>query len=150
MIYHDGSGLFPDVGIGLESSSSTEIYNNTIYLDHDLYSNAIEYRFSGTSGTLIANNLTNKLITSRDGGTATLQSNRTDALAAWFVDPPAGDLHLVRPGAPEVVDKGSVLPDLTDDFDGDRRPCGHGMEIGADEEPVPWFNPCIPLLILDD
>ena len=149
MIYHDGSGAFADVGIGIESSSDTQIYNNTIYFNHDRYLNAIEYRFGGTYGTTIANNLTNKLITSRNGGTATLESNRTDAQPGWFVNPFSGDLHLADPGAIEVVDQGHTLSGLVNDFDGDRRPQGRGIEIGADELVIPSPNPGIPLLLLN-
>jgi len=52
MIYHSGSGEFPDAGIGIESSSDTWIYNNTIIMNHSRYNNAIEYRFTGTTNTI--------------------------------------------------------------------------------------------------
>lgn len=132
MIYHDGSGEFPDVGIALESSSDTQIYNNTVILNHTLHPNAIEYRFSDTIRTHIANNVTNKLITSRDGGTATVESNLTSARLSWFVNPSAGDLHLAHK-IKSVVNQGIVITGLTNDFDGDRRPLQGGIDLGADE-----------------
>jgi hypothetical protein len=149
MIYHNGSGAYADVGIGIESSTNTQIYNNTIYFDHNRYSNAIEYRFSETYGAYIANNLTNKLITSRDGGTGILESNITHAKPDWFVNPSCGDLHLTGT-IKEVVDQGTIISGLIDDFDGDSRPRGSGIDIGADEVATKAFNSGIYLLLLNE
>lgn len=131
MIYHDTSEGFADVGIGLESAPGARVYNNTIYHEHT-YPNAIEYRFPATTDVLIANNLTNRAITSRDGASAALTHNLTDAVSGWFVNPAAGDLHLAYE-VPAVVDQGTDIDGLTDDFDGDHRPRGQGIDIGADE-----------------
>jgi len=78
-LYNDGSGLFNDVGISLETSPGTKVYNNTIYID---YPNAIEYRYTSTNNVEITNNLCNKLITSRNGDQATLTTNLTTAQSA--------------------------------------------------------------------
>jgi hypothetical protein len=69
IIHHDNGHPFADVGIGLETSPGTKIYNNTIYMLHD-YPNAIEYRYKETVNVYIKNNFTNKSITSRDGAQA--------------------------------------------------------------------------------
>jgi len=132
MIYHDAHHQnTADVGIGLENASEAWVYNNTIHFEQN-YPNAIEYRFSGTHSGIIANNLTNKSIASRDGGDAILQTNLTNAQASWFINVGSGNLHLSSPIL-AVVDQGSLIQGLTGDIDGDARPQGGGIDIGADE-----------------
>jgi hypothetical protein len=131
MIYHDASEGFADVGIAVESAPGAQVYNNTVFFEHG-YPNAIEYRYEATTGGLIVNNLTNRDIMARDGATATVSSNVTYAENTWFVDPAAGDLHLTL-SVPPVDNLGEAVPGLTDDFDGEARPQGAGIEIGADE-----------------
>ena len=74
----------------------------------------------------------NKQIISRDGGTGTVTNNVTNAAAAWFVAPASGNLHLAS-AVSTVVDKGKTISGLTDDFDGDARPAGAAIDLGADE-----------------
>ena len=130
MIYNDGTGVFPDVGIGLETSPNTKVYNNTIFIT---YSNAIEYRFAATTQVDIINNLTNQAITSRNNGEASLENNITNAEESYFIDPPSGNLRLIAPIA-DVVDQGTNLPsDVSDDIDQTPRPQGSAFDIGAHE-----------------
>ncbi len=130
MIYNNGSGQFSDVGIGLETSPNTKVYNNTVYVAAQ---NAIEYRFTATSGVDIKNNITNKPITSRDGAKASLQTNVNNAQASWFVNLTLGDLHLAT-GIVSVVDMGTNLSGyVSNDIDKTTRPQGIGFDIGADE-----------------
>jgi hypothetical protein len=131
MIYHDTSEGFADVGIGLETAPSVQVYNNTIYHEHS-YPNAIEYRFPATTNVLVANNLTNKSIQARDGATGTDTCNVMTAAPGWFVDITAADLHLSYE-IPPVIDQGMAIAGLIADFDGDTRPQGPGYDIGADE-----------------
>ena len=128
MIYNDGTRPFSDVGISLESCPNTKIYNNTIYVD---YSNAIEYRFSATTNVEIANNLTNKLIRSRNGGTGNVSSNYTVAQSSWFLNPSIGALRL-NANIPLVVDAGINIADVTMDIDQVLRPQSL-YDIGAHE-----------------
>lgn len=118
-----------DVGIGLENASHVKVYNNTVYTEN--YFNSIEYRFSGTQATII-NNLTNKNISARNGGSAVTANNISNAQASWFVNPSGGDLHLVSPIA-SVVDQGETLTGVNEDVDCEARPQGAAYDIGADE-----------------
>ncbi|MGH8324034.1 MAG: hypothetical protein ACRETD_09600, partial [Steroidobacteraceae bacterium] len=132
MIYHDANmGQFADVSIDLETSPGTQVYNNTIFTNH-AYPHSIEYRWSATNGVLIANNLANRPVSARDGATGTAGSNVENAVASWFVDTTAGDLHLASAVA-GVVDAGQPVTGLVDDFDGHHRPVGNGFDIGAHE-----------------
>ena len=129
MIYNNGSGIFDDVGIGLETSPDTKVYNNTIYID---YPNAIEYRFATTTNVDISNNLTNKLIKSRNGGQATLTTNYTSAQSNWFVNLSSGDLRL-NSNNTTVVDQGITLSYVAVDIDQTPRPQSISFDIGAHE-----------------
>jgi hypothetical protein len=132
IIYHaSGNGSYADVPIGIETCPNTQIYNNTIFLENG-YPNAIEYRFSATKNLSICNNLTNRNILARDGGSATLSKNVTNAVSSWFKALASGDLHLAS-AVSSVVDAGQAISGLTDDFDSQSRPAGAGIDIGADE-----------------
>lgn len=132
IIYHaSGNGSFADVPIGLETSPNTQVYNNTVYLENG-YPNAIEYRFAATSGVTLRNNLTNRSILARDGATGTLSNNLTAAAPHWFADVSQGNLHLVS-GSTPANNTGISISGLTDDFDGNARPQGGGIDVGADE-----------------
>jgi hypothetical protein len=48
-----------------------------------------------------------------------------------LVDPPQGDCHLSA-GSP-AIDTGAVIAGLVDDFDGETRPQGAEIDIGAFE-----------------
>lgn len=137
-IYHSNNlGLFADVGIAVHNSPDTQIYNNTIFQEHD-YPSAIEYRFAGSTNVLIANNLSNRSIAQLDGASGSVDANVIDASKDWFADPTTGNLHLNN-HILGVVDSGIAVDGLTDDIDGDTRLSGE-IDIGADElatVPVP-------------
>jgi hypothetical protein len=132
MIYHAaGKGQFTDTGIALTESPNTQVYNNTIFMQND-FPWAIDYRFSSTKNVQIINNLTNKSIINRDGGSGTVTKNITNSTANWFINPSSGDLHLAT-SVSAAVDAGQLISGLSDDFDSQSRPQGPGFDIGADE-----------------
>jgi Right handed beta helix region len=130
-IYRDASFAGGDVGIGVSDSPGTRVLNNTVLIG-GAYPNAIEYRFPGTTGVVVANNLTDKAITARNGASAELITNCTSATADLFVNPGVADLHL-RATAAVAIDRGTRLDDAATDWDGDARPQGTAADIGADE-----------------
>lgn len=132
MLYHSANNHpFADTAIALSQSPNSKVYNNTVYNDNS-YPWAIEYRFASTTGIEISNNLVNKQIVARDSATGALSNNVTNSVVSWFTGPATGNLHLAS-AVSTVVDKGKAITGLTDDFDGQSRPAGAGIDIGADE-----------------
>ncbi|UCF64548.1 MAG: right-handed parallel beta-helix repeat-containing protein, partial [bacterium] len=114
-IWHENILENDQVGITLETSPYTQIYNNTIYIDQNVMS-SIEYRYNASTEIFIANNLTNKPILARDGATATDTNNVTVSSSSWFVDITSGDLHLSSDTLSEIIDMGIAVTGLTEDF----------------------------------
>jgi hypothetical protein len=132
MIFHSANAHpFADAGIVLESSSRIDVLNNTVFQEH-AYPRAIEFRFSGTRDGRIINNLTNRAIAARDGGTAVVSNNYTRAESSMFVDAARADLHL-KAAIAGVTDAGIAMDEVKADFDGRARPRGAGHDIGAHE-----------------
>lgn len=87
-IYHNSTR--GDAGIILETAKDVTVENNIILMEND-YPNAIEYRFTGTTGAQILNNITNKAIKQRDGATGTISGNITNAKIGDYADPAHGN-----------------------------------------------------------
>lgn len=85
IVHYDNGAPFADTGIILEESPYTVVKNNRIFMEHD-YPRAIEYRFAKTQKVVIKNNITNKKISSRNGGSATVSGNITDANLRQVLD----------------------------------------------------------------
>ena len=128
-MYKTGN-IAPDVPIAVFDSPQTKVYYNTILLNGG-YPNAIEYRFSGTTGVDIKNNLTDGSIVARDGASGSVGNNVTNATSSLFTNSAAGDLHL-RSTATIAIDRG-ISVEVSDDIDGQSRPQGPASDIGADE-----------------
>ena len=120
-----------DAAILVADSPDTQVVNNTVFVS-GTYGTPIEYRFAGTTGALVANNITDGSIAARNGASATRRTNIECADPRLFVNALAGDLHLAATAA-AAIDRGSAITDVTDDWDGDPRPIGAGFDIGADE-----------------
>lgn len=125
------AGLSGDVAIGVFDSPGTKVLHNTMLLSGQ-YPNAIEYRFPDATGVVIANNLADAVARARDGAVASLSGNVWTASASWFVDPPAGDLHL-KSTTTAAIDRVAPLADVARDWDNELRPIGAAADVGADE-----------------
>jgi len=121
------------VGIGLEHSPNTKVYNNTVINDN--YSRSIEYRFAATTNVQILNNLVSGEISDRgenDGAGGYIDFNYRVFDRSIFANADNYDYHLV--GTPAgIVDAGTPLSEVNVDIDCDNRVSGAGMDIGADE-----------------
>ena len=78
-----------DTPIGVFDSPGTSVLHNTIFLSGD-YSSSIEYRWTNTTGVIVANNLADAPIRARDGGRPRCKAT-TPAR-------PAATLSILRPG----------------------------------------------------
>jgi hypothetical protein len=129
IIYREVGGTpHPDAGISVWDSPDTAVFHNTV-IQNGTYPAAIEARYTSTTGVVIQNNLTDGRIILRDGSPASIVSNYTSAAGDLFVDPTAGDLHLVET-ATVAIDQ--ALPgSLGSDWDG--QPRDAMPDLGADE-----------------
>jgi hypothetical protein len=129
-IYRSAS-VAGDVAIGVFDSPNTQVLHNTALIG-SAYPNALEYRFGGTTGGVIANNLFDAAIQARDGATGALSGNYTSAASSFFVNPAGGDPHL-KPTATAAIDRAPLQANCTTDWDGRTRPVGPAADIGASE-----------------
>jgi hypothetical protein len=129
-LFSSGSGF--DSGIALAQACGAQVVHNTVVSTQSPF-DSIEWRFANTRAQL-TNNLASYRLLERDGATATLAGNLSNAPLSFFTNPAAGDLHLLA-SASAAIDQGVALPTgLGDnDIDGDPRPQGLAPDIGADE-----------------
>jgi parallel beta-helix repeat protein len=118
-----------DVGIYLNEAEDARILGNTLY-----QTSGIDVRYPAST-VFLANNLLDRRIRERDGGTATTGINWAELdLSSVFVDPAALDFSLATD--PGIVDAGEPHPELTDDFCGrlrDALPDGGALEYSSQE-----------------
>lgn len=108
-----------------------DIFHNTIVALVPIF-DSIEYRYPDTT-VRIANNLATHAIMAREGAAAQLvDTNVQTAELGTFVDPLAGDVHLL-PTAEVAIDRGAPLgaDALVEDFEG--QPRDSLPDLGADE-----------------
>jgi hypothetical protein len=120
-----------DCGICLASACKAVTVHNSVVSTGNNFS-SIEWRFGGSVGNEIRNNIATHGLRARDGGSASLSGNLEGASLSLFVDGQGGDLHLA-PGANAAIDQGVPLaPGVSDnDIDDDIRDAN--PDIGADE-----------------
>lgn len=126
-------GAEVDVAIYVESPNAV-VYHNTIIVCGSYYA-PVEIRYSSVTNVAVKNNiLDGGEIKLRDGASADIRDNIFEATNDWFVDMEQGDLHLVENAVTkaQVIDQGSSV-DVPLDIDGEHRPHGSGVDLGADE-----------------
>ena len=117
-----------DVGIIIERGVDMLVAHNTVFMsDPNAYGAGIEVRWEVTSGVTLHGNLSNREIRSRDGAVFAELGNVQAGEEGWFVDAPAGDLHLARCAAVGTVPQHA---EVTTDMDGATR--SDPTSVGAD------------------
>jgi PKD repeat protein len=120
-----------DVAIYMNTATDFEVYNNTLWSTFTGADSSIDVRFA-SSGTIV-NNIASQSYHLRDGGQATESSNLWHATSTLFVDPTAGDYHLLSTAAAAVDQGADLSADVPYDLDGQPRPFGAAFDLGADE-----------------
>ncbi|MGH1341986.1 MAG: hypothetical protein ACRBN8_10570 [Nannocystales bacterium] len=117
-----------DVGIIIERGVDMVVAHNTVFMsDPAAYGSGIEIRWGETSDMTLHGNLSNRQIRSRDGAEFADVGNLQAGEDGWFVDAPAGDLHLSRCASVDTVAR---HPEVSTDMDGAMR--GDPTTVGAD------------------
>jgi len=135
-IYANSSSLMNsasgfDCGICLWSACETKVVHNTIVSTGSNFS-SIEWRFSGSQGIEISNNIATHNLRERNGAGATLLSNLENASLSLFLNAASGDLHLVN-SAIDAINQGTALSSGLADEDIDQEQRNSEPDIGADE-----------------
>ena len=118
--------------IAWDSPDNTQILFNTILTDGNLV-NLIQLRYS-TTKALVEDNLADAPIRGLLGATYTASGNYLSATPSMFVNPSAGDLHLVVNSATQanVINQVVALASDPTDWNGNARVAGSLTDIGAD------------------
>ena len=116
----------PDCGIELWYAEHVKVLSNSIWRPERNWSRGIRIG-TGTSDADIVNNLVHGEIR-LEGGQARLGQNLTGRLDGYFADPASGNLSLTL-AAVGAIDRGILLPEVTDDIRG--RPRTGQPDLGA-------------------
>lgn len=120
-----------DSGIALWQVCDAAVVHNTVVSAIGSFG-GIEYRFDRTTAKVL-NNLTTEDILVRDDAGAPVAGNLEGVELNQFVNPLAGDLHLLDSSL--AIDAGVSLGDDASLHDIDGEPRGDLPDVGADEHP---------------
>jgi hypothetical protein len=127
VIWASGAALAHyDTGIDLAQASGALVAHNTV--PTVAVFSSIDYRFPNSS-PVVRNNLAAR-ITLRDGATGTVDHNLENTPTDLFVNPGAGDFHLLA-AATAAIDQGVSIAQVEEDID--RQPRDLSPDLGADE-----------------
>ena len=134
-----------ECGICLEQACGAKVFHNSVVSTGPPFS-SIEWRFANTNAEII-NNLASHNLRERNGATATLSHNLTDAQLSLFVDGAGGNLHLAA-GANLAIDQGLPIAAGMSADDIDSAPRDANPDLGADEYPANLpYSVHLPLLL---
>jgi MYXO-CTERM domain-containing protein len=125
-----------DVAVYLNLANNARIYNNTLvqsFQSCGTSCSSIDVRYAGSTAD-VRNNILDKPINDRDGGTHMAGSNMmlpSPGDTSWFVDAANHNLRLLA-GTPPI-DQGETLSLVPTDIDGTTRPVGPAYDVGAFE-----------------
>lgn len=129
-IYVSSNGF--DCGVCLASACKATTVHNTIVSTGGNFS-SIEWRFPGSTGVEIHNNIVTHPLRARDGATAYRSGNLENAGLSLFIDGQNVDLHLAS-DATSAIDMGVLLDPGISDFDIDYDMRDSLPDIWADEK----------------
>ena len=119
-----------DAPIIVWDSPDTKVVHNTVLTNGNM-PNAIELRFESDNNE-VTNNLTDAAISHRDRKFFINTNNLTTAKPSWFKNPLSGDLRLTTDATP-ALNKTRRHRRAETDVDGEKRPFGRKVDLGADE-----------------
>jgi hypothetical protein len=120
----------PDAGIELAWVDGIKILNNTVWRQ-DPKGRGIRC-IEKINNVSVVNNLVRGALLLT--GSESARNNLVGELDGYFQDPASGDLHLTE-RATDAIDRGIVLPEITNDIDG--QPRDPRPDIGASEKASP-------------
>ncbi len=129
-LYTDLRTRSSDAVISILDSPRTRVLHNTV-LTQGNTNLAIELRLD-TSGSEVSNNITDAPIEHRQRRFFHQNDNITDARPEWFTNPVTGNLR-IKSDVSHGQDKVRAHRYAQFDIDGQRRPRGLRVDIGADE-----------------
>jgi len=132
------------LGLELCNTKDMKVYNNTVYTPNASYFRTLHiYDEPGegltTNLDIVNNIIRGKILDNSTGDWSKaaviamgniVDDAGTQVTSDWFVNVATGDFHLTA-NATDATDQGTVLPDVTDDFDKEAR--GAQPDLGADE-----------------
>jgi hypothetical protein len=126
-----------DIGIDLAHVRNVNVYNNTVWTNSGSYSRSIQIYDKSARRNVnlnLAYNIVRGNINNLSGSPYTLTGNILGNVpqANWFLDAANANYHLTKLATP-AIGQAAALAEVPTDFDGQARPLGGAVDVGADE-----------------